>query len=128
EASARYFPKPITADEGGVYVLSYENSGPGGSTGNILIFQERASDTNITVEDGFAQDISLFATGTEATYVSGEWRPLNGKLTWGEPGAETVVFDSGGLRTIIQSGAEDISLTDLVAIADSLASQAIPTN
>ena len=128
EASARYFPKPITADEGGVYVLSYENSGPSGSTGNILIFQERASDTNITVERGFAEDISLFATGTAATYVSGEWRPLNGKLTWGEPGAETVVFDSGGLRTIIQSSAEVISLTDLVAIADSLASQAIPTN
>src|SRR3990170_4837131 len=128
EASARYFPKPITADEGGVYVLSYENSGPSGSTGNILIFQERASDSSITVERGFAEDIFLFATGTQATYVSGEWRPLNGKLTWGEPGAGTVVFDIGGSRTIIQSSADDVSLTDLVAIADSLASQAIPTN
>ena len=26
EASARYFPEPITADDGGVYVLSYGNS------------------------------------------------------------------------------------------------------
>src|SRR3990172_5569690 len=28
EASARYFPTPITADDGGVYVLSYPNSTP----------------------------------------------------------------------------------------------------
>ena len=128
EASARYFPEPITADEGGVYVLSYENSGPSGSTGNILIFQERASDSSITVERGFAEDISLFATGTAATYVSGEWRPLNGKLTWGEAGAGTVVFDIGGSRTIIQSSADDVSLNDIVAIADNLAKQAVPTN
>jgi hypothetical protein len=128
EASARYFPMPITADEGGVYILSYENSHPSGSTGIILVFQERASDTSISVKQGFAQDISLFATGTAATYVSGEWRPLNGKLTWGEPGAGTVVFDIGGSRTIIQSSAEDISLSDLIAIANSLAKQAAPTN
>jgi len=128
EASARYFPTPITADEGGVYVLSYENSGPGGSTGIILVFQERASDTSITVKEGFAQDISLFATGTAATYVNGAWQPNGGKLTWGEPGAQTLVFDLGGLRTIVQSSATDISLTDLVAIADSLAEQAVPTN
>ena len=128
EASARYFPEPITADDGGVYVLSYGNSVAGGSTGIVLVFQERASDTSITAERGFAQDISLFETGTAATYVSGEWRPLNGKLTWGEPGTETIVFDIGGLRTIIQSSADDVSLTDLVAIANSLASQAIPTN
>ena len=128
EASARYFPKPITANKGGVYVLSYENSVAGGSTGNILVFQERTSDTSITVEQGFAQDINLLATGNPATYVNGAWRPLNGKLTWGEPGAQTLVFDLGGLRTIIQSSADDISLNDLVAIADSLAEQAVPTN
>ncbi len=128
EASARYFPKPIMADEGGVYVLSYENSVPGGSTGIILVFQERASNTSITVEDGFAQDISLFASGTAATYVSGTWRPLDDQLTWGEDGAQTLVFDLGSLRTIVQSSAEDISLSDLLAIADSLAKQAVPTN
>ncbi|MDP2675450.1 MAG: hypothetical protein Q8Q00_11185 [Dehalococcoidia bacterium] len=126
EASARYFPKPITADQGGVYILIYENSLASGSTSDILVFQERASDTSITVEQGFAQDIMLFRTGSSATYVSGTWRPLDGKLTWGEPGAQTLVFDLGGLRTIIQSSATDISLTDLVAIADSLAAQAIP--
>ncbi len=128
EASARYFPKAITADEGGVFVLAYESAGLGGSTGIVLVFQERTSGTSITVERGFAQDISLFGTGAAATYVNGEWRPLNGKLTWGEPGAETIVFDIGGLRTIIQSSADDISLTDLIAIADSLASQATLTN
>src|SRR3990170_3145199 len=128
EASARYFPKPITADEGGVYVLTYENSGPGGSSGNILIFQERATDSSITVQHGFAEDISLFVTGTAATYVSGTWRPLDGQLTWGDDGAQTLVFDLGSLRTIVQSSAEDISLSDLIAIADGLASQAMPTN
>jgi len=128
EASARYFPTPITADEGGLYVLSYENSGPTGSTGIILVFQERASDTSISVKQGFAQDLSLFSTGTAATYVNGAWQPKNGRLTWGEPGAGTLVFDLGGLRTIIQSSAADISLTDLIAIADGLAGQATRTN
>jgi len=128
EASARYFPTPITADAGGVYVVSYENSGPNGSSGIILVFQERSSDISISVKQGFAQDISLFATGTSATYINGAWQPSNGKLTWGEPDAQTLVFDLGGLRTIVQSSAEDISLTDLVAIADSLAVQATPTN
>jgi len=128
EASARYFPTPITADDGGVYVLSYANSGPSGSTEIILVFQERVSETSISVKQGFAQDISLFATGTAATYVNGAWQPDNGKLTWGEPGAQTLVFDLGGLRTIVQSSAADISLTDLVAIAGSLAEQAISTN
>ena len=80
------------------------------------------------MEQGFAQDIMLFRSGSSATYVSGTWRPLDGKLTWGEEGAQTLVFDFGGLRTIIQSSANDISLTDLVAIAGSLAEQAISTN
>ena len=128
EASARYFPTPITADEGGVYVVSYENSVAGTSTGNLLVFQERASDTSIAVKQGYAEDIMLFRTGTSATYVNGAWQPSGGKLTWGEPGAQTLVFDLGGLRTIIQTTAADISLTDLVAIADSLAVQATPTN
>jgi len=128
EASARYFPTPITADAGGVYVVSYENSVAGTSTSNLLVFQERASDTSIAVKEGYAEDLMLFRTGTSATYVSGAWQPSNGKLTWGEPGSQTLVFELGGLRTIIQTSATDISLTDLVAIADSLAEQATPTN
>ena len=128
EASARYFPEPLTADEGGVYVLSFENSVGEGSSENILVFQERASDTSIAVEKGFTQDIRLLRTGIPATYVSGAWRPLNGKLTWGAAGAHTLVFDSGGVRTVVQSSAGDISLTDLVAMADSLVGQRAPTN
>jgi len=128
EASARYFPKPITAEQGGVYILSYENSTLTGASDNILVFQEPTSDSSITVQQGFAEDISLFATGTSATYVYGAWRPLDGKLTWGEADAQTLIFDLGGLRTIVQSSADDISISDLVAIADSMAEQATPTN
>jgi len=128
QVSSQYFPRALTADQGGLFVLAYENSGLTGSPETILIYQEHASSNSIVVEQGFARDIWLSA-GTPATYVNGAWRPSGSDLTWGEDNAQTILFDLGGLRTIIHTTDGDLPLADLVAIADSLAGQvAPPTN
>jgi len=128
QVSSQYFPRALTADQGGLFVLTYQDSSLTGSPETILIYQERASSNSIVVEEGFAQDIWLSA-GTPATYVSGTWRPIGSDLTWGEDDAETILFDLGGLRTVIYTTDGDPPLADLVAIADSLAGQvAPPTN
>jgi hypothetical protein len=125
EASSRYFPDAIVAETGGVYTLVYEGSGMGESSATILIYQERTSSSSIAVEEGFAQDI-LLSNDTPATWISGTWRPLGSTLTWGEDDALTVIFDLGGLRTIIQTTDNGLLLQDIVTIADSMAKQATP--
>lgn len=120
QVSAKYFPEPLTAVDGGLFVLAYENSGLEANLNTILIYQERASLNNIVVAQGFAQDIHL-PTGTSATYVRGTWRPLGSDLTWGEQDAQTIVFDLDGVRTIIHTTDGDLTLADLLAIAESLA-------
>lgn len=125
QVSSQYFPRALTADQGGLFVLAYQNSSLTGSPQTILIYQERASSNSIVVEGGFAQDIWLSA-GTRATYVNGTWRPTGTDLTWGEDDAETILFDLGGLRTVIYTTDGDLPLADLVAIADSLAGEVAP--
>ncbi len=123
--SSQYFPRALTADEGGLFVLAYQGSSPTGSAETILIYQERASSNSIVVEGGFAEDIWL-STGIPATHVSGTWQPTGSDLTWGEDDAETILFDLGGLRTVIYTTDGELPLADLVAIADSLASEVAP--
>lgn len=125
QVSSQYFPRALTADQGGLFVLAYQDSSLTGSPQTILIYQERASSNSIVVEEGFAEDIWLSA-GTAATYVSGTWRPTGNDLTWGEDDAATILFDLGGLRTVIYTTNGDLPLADLVAIADSLASEVAP--
>lgn len=120
QVSAKYFPEPLTAVDGGLFILAYEKSGLAGNLDTILIYQEHASLNNIVVAQGFAQDIHL-PTGTSATYVRGTWRPLGSDLTWGEYDAQTIVFDLGGVRTIIYTTDGDLALAELLAIAESLA-------
>ncbi len=77
------------------------------------------------MEQGFARDIWLSA-GTPATYVNGAWRPLGSDLTWGEEDAQTLLFDLGGLRTVIHTADGDLPLADLLAMANSLVGQVAP--
>ncbi|KKM68639.1 hypothetical protein LCGC14_1458910 [marine sediment metagenome] len=125
ETSSRYFSGAILAESGGVFILAYENSGMRGDSETILIFQEHTSSSSIAVEQGFAQDIRL-SNGTPATWISGTWRPIDSTLTWGEGDALTIIFDLGGLRTVIQATDSSLPLQDIVAIADGLAQQATP--
>ena len=125
EASSRYFSGAILAESGGVFILAYENSSMRGDSETILIFQEHTSSSSIAVEQGFAQDIRL-SNGTPATWINGTWRPSDSTLTWGEGDALTIIFDLGGLRTVIQATDSSLPLQDIVAIADGLAQQATP--
>ena len=125
QVSSQFFPRALTAEQGGLFVLAYQDSTLTGSPESILIYQERASSNSIVVEQGFAQNISLSA-GTPATYVSGTWRAIGSDLTWGEDDAVTILFDLGDLRTVIHATDGDLPLADLVAIADSLAGQVAP--
>ncbi len=125
EASSRYFSGAILAESGGVFILAYENSSMRRNSETILIFQEHTSSSSIAVEQGFAQDIRL-SNGTPATWISGTWRPLGSTLTWGEGDALTIIFDLGGLRTVIQATDSSLPLQDIVAIADGLAQQVTP--
>ncbi len=128
QISSQYFPRALTADQGGVFVLAFQDSSPTGGPATILIYQEHASTNSIVVEEGFAQDIWLSA-GTPATHVSGTWRPAGADLTWGEEDAQTILFDLGGLRTVIYTMDGTLPPAHLMAMADSLASQvAPPTN
>jgi hypothetical protein len=126
QVSSQYFPRALTADEGGLFVIAYQDSSLTENPQTILIYQERASSNSIVVEKGFAQDISL-SSGTAATYVSGAWRPTGSDITWGgEDEAATILFDLGGLRTVIYTSDGDLPQADLMAIADSLAGEVAP--
>lgn len=120
QASSQYFPKAITSEQGGLFVLAYEGSG-----NKILVYQERATSNSIAVERGFAQDIVLSA-GVPATYVSGSWGPVGSDLVWGADGGQSLLFDIGELRTVIFASDGNLSITELSAIADSLARQVAP--
>ncbi len=124
---SRYFPEPITAKECGVLLLAYDND-PLNSQNPIVIYQERASGSSIAVAQGSAQDVRLQAAEVPATYVRGTWQPVGDDITWGNEDAQTVVFDLDGLRTIIHTTDSDLTLTDLMAIAEGLAEQAPSSN
>ncbi len=101
--SSKFFPEPLTATQGGLFVRAYSSLDAGTNTVNpptILIYQEAASGHDIVVWQASTTDFSLY-DGTPATYIDGSWRPFDTEVIWGEDGAQTVVFDRAGLRTII---------------------------
>ncbi|MEE9198412.1 MAG: hypothetical protein V3U26_01295, partial [Dehalococcoidia bacterium] len=128
QVSSTYYPQPLTAGEGGVFLLAY--AGDVGletaSPPTILIYQERASGDDIAVLQGFALDRTL-SDGTPATYVQGSWRTSGSQIVWGEDGAQSLVFDRAGLRTIIHSidGAV-MGPGDLQTIAESMRAVVTP--
>jgi hypothetical protein len=128
QVSATYYPQPLTAGEGGVFLLAY--AGDAGleraSPPTILIYQERASGDDIAVLQGYALERTL-SDGTPATYVQGSWRTSGSQIVWGEDGALSLVFDRAGLRTIIHviDGAV-MGAGDLQAIAESMRAVVIP--
>ena len=103
QVSSRYFPQPLTASEGGVFLLAYaaEITETTATPPTILIYQEHASGDDIVVLEGSALDLAL-SDGTPATYVQGAWQTSSSLIVWGEDGVQTLIFDRGGLRTIIQ--------------------------
>lgn len=102
QVSSKFFPQPLTAKEGGMFVLAYgaDANGAASEWPAILIYQEHAGGDAIAVQQGSALNLTL-SDGSPATYVDGSWRPSGGKIVWGEGGAQTMVFDRDGLRTVI---------------------------
>jgi len=115
--SARFFDQALTAEAGGTYALTYTRAG--GSS--IVIYQERASGEEFAAEGGSATDVAL-SDGTAGTYVEGMWQPVDGKLVWNAGGAQTLVFERGGVRTTIQYTGPEAEAPSLFAVADSMAS------
>ncbi len=127
QVSSRYYPRPISADAGGVFTLAYtETSSEAANPPTILIYQEHTSASTIAVQNGFAQDIVL-PDGTNATYVEGSWQPSGSEIVWGEDGAQTLVIDAGGLRSIIHyTGHPKLNPAEFLAIASSMTADSTP--
>lgn len=119
--AARHFSVGITADTGGVYMLAYQGPEAGGGEPDlILIYQERATGNTIAVQEG-STTAFLLPDGTIATYVEGTWQPAGGQAVWGDDGAQTLLFDRDGVRTIIHHlGAQPLPTPELLAIAQSM--------
>jgi len=115
-ASARYFSEPLTADSGGVFVLTY--AGESGSA--IVVYQERAGGADFSAGTDSVEDVQL-ADGTAATFVQGIWQESNGELVWQEGGAQTLVFDRNGARTTIQYRGSAEEAPSLFALANGMA-------
>lgn len=128
QVSSTYYPQPLTAGEGGVFLLAYAGDVGLESTSppTILIYQERASGDDIAVLQGFALD-RILSDGTPATYVQGSWQTSGSQIVWGEGGAQSLVFDRAGRRTIIHFiDGPVMGPGDLQTIAESMRAVVIP--
>lgn len=108
-----YYPDGLTSDRG-VFLLSYTSV-----SGALLVFQEAASAADLGVHAGAVEDITL-PDGTPATYFAGGWTPAASSVAWTSGDAGTLVFDSDGVRTIIQYVGDDADAVDLAAVAATL--------
>ena len=114
-ASTRFFPQPLTADSGGVFVLTYARE-----TGSaVVVYQERAGGADFSAASGSAEDVEL-ADGTGATFVNGTWQEVDGGLVWQEGAAQTLVFDRDGARTTIQYHGPPEEAPSLFALANGM--------
>jgi len=111
--SSVYYREGLTSD-GGVFLLSYTSG-----SGALLVFQEAALAADLGVNAGTAEDITL-PDGTPATYFAGGWAPGASSFTWTSADASTLVFDRGGVRTIMQYVGDDADAVDLAAVAATL--------
>ncbi len=112
--SARFFPRAISADQGGFFLLTYASA-----DAKLLVFQESAHGSDIAVEPGAATDIAL-SGGVPATYVRGSWQPNGGQFAWAADGTQSIVFDRDGVRTVIQYDGPTADPGLLTSISESM--------
>lgn len=111
--SSIYYPTGIGSSSG-AFVLTYQSA-----EATLVIIQEAAAGDDIAAADGFVQDLAL-ADGTPASYVEGTWLPGDGGFTWSPGGAQTLVFERQGLRTVIQYTGPALPVSTLLEIAASM--------
>jgi len=124
--SAQYFPQPLTANQGGVFLLAYAAAPdtPADSPPTILIYQEHSSGADIAVQQGSAKNLTL-SDGTQATYVEGSWSASGSQVVWGADGSQTILFDRDGVRTIIRYvNGPPLQPGELVTIAEGMVAAA----
>lgn len=114
--SSAYFGEPITADEGGAFVLTYD--GAGEST--ITVYQEIASGADFAGAAGSALDVVL-SDGTPGTFVEGSWTPSGDGFTWDPEGGQTVIFERDGVRTTMRYTGPAMAVSALLAYAETFA-------
>jgi hypothetical protein len=95
--SARYFDTPITARDGGVFVMTYASSQPGAT---LTVYQEAAGGADLAVTAGIAQDVTL-AGGVAATRIEGSWKMGKDGLAWTADGSRSLLFEADGVRTVL---------------------------
>lgn len=110
--SSRLFSAPITADNGGTFMLTYD----GGEAGTLAVYQEAVGGGSIAVNPGSAVAVTL-ADGTVGSYVYGGWDMASISPAWSDADMQTVVFDRAGVRTIVQYTGDALGQADLISIA-----------
>jgi hypothetical protein len=108
-----YYSSGVT-NEAGTFLVSYTSTG-----GALLVFQEAATNSDLGVIAGAATNITL-TDGTMATYVEGVWAPDDSGFGWSAGGGRSLVFDRGGVRTIIQYVGDPAAQPDLEVVAAGL--------
>ncbi len=109
-----YYPVGLS-DRAGVYFLTYNSP-----DGVLMVFQEATSSAaDLSAASGAAQDVVL-SDGTPATRLSGAWTPSDYGFRWASDGAQTLVFDRNGVRTVIEFIGSDAAAPDLTAMAGAL--------
>ena len=114
--SSRFYPKAITAANGGTFVLTYE---PDGANESLAVYQEAASGADLTALQGSSIELVL-TDGTPATFIAGGWQTADGSFVWDQGDSATLVFERDGVRTIIRGSSGSLPPATLAAIADAM--------
>lgn len=112
--SSQVFAVAITADDGGMFVRTFEADD---ATGSLAIYQESASVADLAVGPASATTLTL-SDGTEGFYVEGSWDMSAAAPAWDAAGTQTVVFERAGVRTIVRYSGPALDRGDLISIAE----------
>lgn len=111
--ASTYYPAGISGDSGS-FLLTYSSA-----SATIMVFQEAAGGDDLAAAAGATQDTAL-ADGTPATYVQGSWLPGSAGFTWTSGGAQSLIFERNGVRTIVQYTGPSLEPAALIEIASSM--------
>jgi len=129
QVSSQVFPQAVTSAAGGVFVVTYESD-----EASVVIYQERASESDLAVEGGAVSDVFL-KDGTPASYIEGAWSfesPSAGSgqalrtsrassgLSWDGAGGQTLLFDRDGVRTAVRYVGAPVERAVLFSIANGM--------
>ena len=113
-ASTQLLPQGVIASDRPAFLSVFTSS-----NASILVFQEAPGGDNLAAQAGAVTTLQL-ADGTNASYASGGWLPDANGFIWADNGAQTLVFERGGVRTIVQRFGPSVDQAFLSTFADSI--------